>query len=689
MPDTLRPRKAAWVGIILGLTLCTFAWAQMPGDLDGDGDVDRDDLDIILAALNEPATGPDDPRDLDGDGMITVRDARKLVLLCTRPRCAVETGITVNIFADRTSGERPLTVRLTPEASSEGSSITGYRWDFDGDGNFDTPFEPRPETKFHTYSSAGVSTVVLEVRDQLGRSATAEETITVRNPSPTVAVDVVPSNGAVPLDVTFIVTASSPNGPITSVVIDPGDGSPPIDLPGPGDAMHTYNSIGQFQATVTATDSAGESTTVTSLDLVVSTGPPGSPTAVASATPDSGGAPLDVSLSPAGSTDPNGSIQLYEWDFEYDGTTFDVDAGTAVEQPVNHTYTDSGLHFAALRVTDDQGLTGLDVVVVSVDFAVTLAVLDDTIDPYVDEMTTVRTTMTAGATVTVLINERSGATARTLFSGERPLGSYDDLWDGRDDAGDIVLDQDYYAFVEYQLNGQTFVEPDEPSGGDFTFVSGTESHQDGATWDPWQDQFWELTFDTTRSNAGASEVTLWVTPYFNTSEITATLRTGDVFGTGQYKAWWAGVTNEGSYIPPRGQRGATDDDYLWSAQAFTLADNAIVVQGGRPEITAPAADPNVYYPTTHRCLFGTGNEVTATLSHDSTVALRIFNMDNNNLLRALEFEAVPAGIQTFEWDGKAESGDWVAPGPYRAEITATSDNGNVSFFRRVLILVSY
>jgi hypothetical protein len=60
------------------------------GDLDGDGDIDSDDVAVIVAARGEPATGPDDPRDLDGDGVITALDARLLVLQCTRPYCATE-----------------------------------------------------------------------------------------------------------------------------------------------------------------------------------------------------------------------------------------------------------------------------------------------------------------------------------------------------------------------------------------------------------------------------------------------------------------------------------------------------------------------------------------------------------------------------------------------------------------------
>jgi hypothetical protein len=63
---------------------------QTLGDIDLDGDVDRDDLNLILASRNSPASGSDDPLDLNGDGIIDALDARKLVALCTRARCATE-----------------------------------------------------------------------------------------------------------------------------------------------------------------------------------------------------------------------------------------------------------------------------------------------------------------------------------------------------------------------------------------------------------------------------------------------------------------------------------------------------------------------------------------------------------------------------------------------------------------------
>jgi cysteine-rich repeat protein len=65
------------------------ATCVLDGNYDGDADVDRNDLSILMSYRNMPASECT-TCDLDGDGMITSLDARILVLMCTRPYCATE-----------------------------------------------------------------------------------------------------------------------------------------------------------------------------------------------------------------------------------------------------------------------------------------------------------------------------------------------------------------------------------------------------------------------------------------------------------------------------------------------------------------------------------------------------------------------------------------------------------------------
>jgi PKD repeat protein len=82
------------------------------------------------------------------------------------------------------------------------------------------------------------------------------------------------------------------------------------------------------------------------------------PSAVASATPSSGYAPLSVSFNSAGSADPDGSITSYAWTFG--------DGGTGTGATTSHTYQNPGNYTAVLTVTDNQGATGTASVAISV-----------------------------------------------------------------------------------------------------------------------------------------------------------------------------------------------------------------------------------------------------------------------------------------------------------------------------------
>ncbi|HFE48939.1 MAG TPA: hypothetical protein ENJ21_06445, partial [Chromatiaceae bacterium] len=61
-----------------------------PPDVDGDADVDRDDLGLLRNRFGAPANGFADPLDLNHDGVINVLDVRLMARQCTRARCATQ-----------------------------------------------------------------------------------------------------------------------------------------------------------------------------------------------------------------------------------------------------------------------------------------------------------------------------------------------------------------------------------------------------------------------------------------------------------------------------------------------------------------------------------------------------------------------------------------------------------------------
>lgn len=170
---------------------------------------------------------------------------------------------------------------------------------------------------------------------------------------PIASVTAAPTTGIAPLPVSFDGGASTdPDGTLTSYAWDFGDGTT-----GSGSTcQHTYSQPGTYTARLTVTDSQGlqNASTIT----VTVNAPAVPPLAALSAAPTSGTAPLPVSFDGGASTDPDGTLTAYTWDFG-DGTT---GSGAACQ----HTYSQSGTYTAKLTVTDNQGLQSFTTVTILV-----------------------------------------------------------------------------------------------------------------------------------------------------------------------------------------------------------------------------------------------------------------------------------------------------------------------------------
>ncbi|MEQ1832113.1 MAG: PKD domain-containing protein [Candidatus Eisenbacteria bacterium] len=162
---------------------------------------------------------------------------------------------------------------------------------------------------------------------------------------PVAALAATPAAGTAPVSVSLSAAASTdPEGAIVSYLFDFGDGTTAGPQASPL-ASHTY-AAGNWTATVTVVDAQGLSAVAAA--TVFSNR---APLAVLNMTPATGRAPLNVTAIAAGSTDLDGSIVAYTFDFG-DGTVIGPQAGSSAV----HNY-GTGTWLASVTVRDDRGAT--------------------------------------------------------------------------------------------------------------------------------------------------------------------------------------------------------------------------------------------------------------------------------------------------------------------------------------------
>ncbi|MGO4592525.1 PKD domain-containing protein [Leifsonia sp. 2TAF2] len=221
-------------------------------------------------------------------------------------------------------------------SSDPDGTIASYAWDF-GDGATGTGV-----TATHSYAAAGPYTVKLTVTDDKGTPVSITHDITVQAPPPNQAPVAAFTPSVTNLSASFDGTASNdPDGTIASYAWDFGDGATGTGAT----TTHAYATGDTFTVTLTVTDNKGLTTSVQ--HPVTTTVPPNQlPTASFTATVTN----LGVAVNGGASSDPDGTIASYAWNFG--------DGSTGTGATASHTYAAAGNYTITLTVTDNRGGTG-------------------------------------------------------------------------------------------------------------------------------------------------------------------------------------------------------------------------------------------------------------------------------------------------------------------------------------------
>jgi len=214
--------------------------------------------------------------------------------------------------------------------------IDRFVWDM-GDG---TTLEG--ETVSHAYGAPGAYQVTLTVTDDSGvANARATDHLRIAVNAPPVPAFTLPSR---PLSVSEVATldaggSSDADGRILSYIWDFGDGAT-----GEGPLVtYAWGRAGDFPVTLTVIDDSGTGSALQSLTQTIRI----DAAPVADAGPDQFVTASVVRFDGSGSTDPDGKVAGWTWDFG-DGTT-----GSG--ETVDHAYARPGVYQVALTVIDDSG----------------------------------------------------------------------------------------------------------------------------------------------------------------------------------------------------------------------------------------------------------------------------------------------------------------------------------------------
>lgn len=169
---------------------------------------------------------------------------------------------------------------------------------------------------------------------------------------PAAVFDANPLNGPIPLTVNF---SDHSLGSVTAWSWDFGDGGTSTEQ----NPTHTYLTGGAYTVSLIVTGTEGSTTEIKNGYIVVALAPP-----VAVAGSDRAISQFDITLDGSGSSDVDGNIVSYEWKLNYRDDVAYNQTATGVSPVIKDLH--SGFYDVQLVVTDEDGLTSVDTMLLAV-----------------------------------------------------------------------------------------------------------------------------------------------------------------------------------------------------------------------------------------------------------------------------------------------------------------------------------
>jgi flagellar basal-body rod modification protein FlgD len=308
-------------------------------------------------------------------------------------------------------------------------------------------------------------------------------------------------------------------------------------------------------------------------------------------------------------------------------------------------------------------------------------------------------------TETLTIKNDSNTVIRTLVNGQRTAGVYNDSWDGRNDGGQSLPDGTYryYAQATEGASSLNWDDSTQYAGSTITVASYPECRLPAGGLVPCGDS--SLPFDPyanvpLRINycVGPGTVSAGctgTTPFFVMAKVASgnetyptcdnTCFVNEFQPAGPHELLWYGRTDYGLDIGSLPYLTVIRRNDNWPK-------NMALVFGTAPVLSNLTFAPLMFNPSAATTL-ANGLDITFNVgtyqSRTASLKAAFKNLSSLSVLRTITVPLAAAGQKTVHWDGRADNGSWVAPGPYEITVTATDSAGNTSSALKPIVIVRY